>query len=151
LATQTDPTTVATTTPEPETPPAPATAAAAVAGFLVAEQQGELVDSFHFLSRADRDEHGSAAGWEAAHADLLPPIEGFSIQSGKKVGNKTEVVTEVAFTPSLDEVSGLFPGRAIVTWRLVHESDGWRISLAEITVAPRFAGELGVAVSRMEG
>jgi hypothetical protein len=88
---------------------------AAVEGFLHAEQQGALVESFHFLSKADRDEHGSAAGWEAAHADLLPPVEGFSIQSGEKLGNKTEVVTEVALTPSLDEISGLVPGRAIVT------------------------------------
>jgi hypothetical protein len=52
-------------------------------------------------------------------------------------------VTEVAFTPSLDEVSGLVPGRAVVTWRLVHESDGWRISLAGTTVGPRFADESG--------
>ncbi|HEX2369885.1 MAG TPA: hypothetical protein VHM94_11705 [Acidimicrobiia bacterium] len=145
LATKTDPTTAATEAPDPEAPPAPPTAVAAVEGFLVAEQQGELIDSFHFLSKADRDEHSSAAGWEAAHADLLPPIEWFSIQSGKKLGNETEVVTEVAFTPSLGEVSGLVPGRAVVTWRLVHESDGWRISLAETTVEPRFADESGAS------
>ncbi len=145
LATQTDPTTVATTTPQPETPPAPATAVAAVEGFLVAEQQGELVDSFHFLSTADREEHGSAAGWEAAHADLLPPIEGFSIQSGKKLGNKTEVVTEVAFTPRSTRSRVSSPDEPSSPGGWSTSQMGGASHLAETTVEPRFADESGAS------
>jgi hypothetical protein len=123
---------------------------AAVESFLEAEIQGRLAESFNFLSRADRAAHGSVAGWEAAHADLLPPVVSFSVRSGSKVKGSSEVLTEVSFIPSLDEVSGLVPGTALVTWRVVPEGGGWRISLAETVVEARYPPEsaAGEAVRR---
>ena len=140
----------ATTTPTtaaPDTSTAPESAVAAIEGFLAAEQEGTLTESFTFLSREDRQTLGSVAGWEAAHADLLPPVETFSIRSGEKTGGSSQVVTDVAFTPSLDEVSGLVPGDAIVTWHLVRESGGWRIALFETVVEPRYAPEIAATES----
>ncbi len=137
----TSPTTGTSAPATAETPVAPASAVAAVEGFLTAEQQGEIAESFNFLSRTDRQAHGSAAGWEAAHADLIPPIESFSVRSGMKVDGSSEVITDVTFTASLDEVSGLIPGEALVTWRLVPEAGGWRISLSETTVEPSYPPE----------
>ncbi len=141
LATEAVAATTTPTTAAPDTSTAPESAVAAIEGFLAAEQEGTLTESFTFLSREDRQTLGSVAGWEAAHADLLPPVETFSIRSGGKTGGSSQVVTDVAFTPSLDEVSGLVPGDAIVTWHLVRESGGWRIALFETVVEPRYAPE----------
>ena len=74
-------------------------------------------------------------------------METFSIRSGEKNGGSSQVVTDVAFTPSLDEVSGLVPGDAIVTWHLVREAGGWRIALFETVVEPRYAPEVAATES----
>ncbi|MGH8935485.1 MAG: hypothetical protein ACRDXD_04325 [Acidimicrobiia bacterium] len=104
---------------------------ATVEGFLEAEAAGDLVASFGFLSADDRNVFGSPAAWVASHADLLPPVTGFQVEDVVDQEGEAEVVTLVGFRPSLDEVIGLVPARARVTWVVSAEGGGWGLRLEE--------------------
>lgn len=124
--------------------------AAAVTRFLEAESAGRFADAFAFLSSTDREELGGPAGYVAGHADLMPPVATFTVVSSEEAEPAARVVTEVAFRPSLDEVSGLTPGRADVTWTVVPEGSGWAIDLAATEVVPRYPEEGTAAADVLE-
>lgn len=110
------------------------TPAEAVAGFLTAEQEGDFRTSFGYLAPHDRATFGSPAGWVADHAKVMPPVQEFEIVAA----DGTEVVTEVRLEPSLNEIVGLVPGQARITWVVVQEPDGWTIDLTEARIEPRY-------------
>ena len=112
-----------------------ATPDAAVTGFLDAEIARDLATSFGFLSEEDRVAYGSPAGWEAGHADAVPPVLGYELEPvPPATGPEATAVTTVSLEPGLDQVVGLTPGRAEVTWDVRQGSDGtWGVSLGDGT------------------
>lgn len=125
---------------------------AAVRGFLDAEVAKDFETSFGFLSAADRAAHGSPAGWVAAHADAIPPVLGYELEPVTPGLGEASAVAMVRFEPGLDQVVGLTPGRARVTWDVRQDADGtWGVSLGESTTfEPLYpsADEAGPAARR---
>jgi hypothetical protein len=112
-----------------------ATPEAAVTGFLDAEVDRDLATSFGFLSEDDRVAYGSPAGWEAGHADAMPPVLGYELEPvPPATGPRATAVTTVSLEPGLDQVVGLTPSRAEVTWDVRQGTDGtWGVSLGDGT------------------
>lgn len=98
----------------------------AVVGFLTAEAAADFERSFDFLSADARAAFGgTSASWIAVHADVMPPVTGFVIGEVTSFGDgRTAVASTVGFRPSLDEVVGLVPPQAQVTWMVVEADDG---------------------------
>lgn len=119
---------------EPNQAVAPDGAAAAspqgaVEGFLRAEEADDGVASFGFLSAGDRAGFGSPQRWDAARGDLIPPVQGFEVEEV----DGDEVVTLVRFEPDLDQIRGLVPERARVTWMVEAEGDAYGVDLSAST------------------
>lgn len=130
--------------PDPDGPTPPGGAdnpEAAVRGFLSAEARGALAESFSFLSADDRSELRSPEGWEAVHADRMPPVRDFEIGEISVNGSRAEVASRVRFESSLDEVIGLVPARARVTWSVVDGEGGWGVVLDGSRTEPRYPDE----------
>ena len=113
-----------------------ADAAAAVTGFLDAEAAGDFESSFGFLGADDRRRYASPAGWVSEHADVLAPVTGYEVLEVEEAADDTaEVVTEVRFDPGLDQVTGLTPAAARVTWAASAGPDGsWGVDLEASTI-----------------
>ena len=111
-------------------------AAAAVTGFLDAETAGDFESSFGFLGADDRRRYASPAGWVSVHADVLAPVTGYEVlEVDEAAGDTTEVITEVRFNPGLDQVTGLTPAAARVTWVTSAGPDGsWGVDLEASTI-----------------
>lgn len=130
--------------PDPDGPTPPGGAdnpEAAVRGFLSAEEQGALTESFSFLSADDRGKLRSPEGWEAVHADRMPPVRGFEIGEVTVDGSRAKVASRVRFESSLNDVTGLIPARARVTWSVVDGEGGWGIALGDSRTEPRYPDE----------
>lgn len=130
--------------PPSEIPVAPATdAVTAVEGFLAAEAADELETSYEFLSPAAQDAFGgSPAAWVAVHADVLPPVTGYLVDSTESTGDGTSAVTStVGFEPSIDEVIGLVPAQAEVVWTVVETDGTFGVDIDASAFAPRYAPE----------
>lgn len=137
---------VTTAPPLPDTdgpPPserarAAGSARAVVEGFLQAEQDENFEVSFDYLSSVDRSTFGSGAGWVADHADLVPPVRGFTVEEVAEGPDRAEVRALVRYEPSLDEVVGLVPGQTRTTY-VVTKADGvWGVDLETSTTSPIF-------------
>jgi hypothetical protein len=126
----------ASVTVDEVTSPAPSGPEAAVHGFLAAELKGDFEASFHFLSPQDRRAFRGPAAWVAEHADLLPPLTGFNIESITELDDRAEVTTLLEFEAGLDEVVGLIPGRARFTWAVASLDDAWWIVWFESSLLP---------------
>ncbi len=139
--------------PDADEDPAPPgagaeSAEAALTGFLDAEVEQNFERSFGFLSAADRRSFGSSAGWIAAHADVLAPVLDYEVEEVSAGEEGTTVVTTVTFEPGLDQVVGLTPGQATVTWQVLPGPDGdWGVSLETSTVEPEYPPDEGAAVA----
>lgn len=112
-------------------------AEAAVRGFLDAEQAGEFERSFDYLSDTNRSAFGSPAGYLAAHADLVPPVTGYTVE---QVTGDT-VVVEVRYVPSLDTIVGLVPERARNTYVVSPGPDGFGVDLEASTSEPAYPSD----------
>lgn len=121
----------------------------AVEQFLTAEAAGDFPSSWKLLSAADRELHGSEAGWISAHADI-PPLTGFQLHGADVTETRAEVHGEARLRAGLDERTGLTPPRAEATWVAVPQSDGWGVAFSESSIRPLFAPdtEAPAAVSR---
>jgi hypothetical protein len=113
----------------------------AVLGFLAAEAEGDLERAYAHLSAEEQAEFFSAAGYVAAHADLLPPVLGYDLLDVSIDGDTAAVTTDVALQPSLDPIIGLVPGDAEITWTAVAEDGGWAVELTSAEVLPRYRDE----------
>ncbi len=115
----------------------------AVEGFLDAEVALDFPSSFGFLGAASRIEFASPQGWVAAHADVLPPVRAYEIEAVEEPddGDEAEVVALVTFEPGLNQVVGLVPERARVTWVTVADDETWGIDLATSTFEPLYPSE----------
>jgi hypothetical protein len=115
---------------------------AAVEGFLAAEIDGELATSFGFLDAATRERFRSSAGWIAAHADVIPPVTGYEVEGPAPGGeSQSQVVTLVQFEPGLDEVRGLVPERATVTWATSADAGRWGVDLDRTIIEPLYPSD----------
>ncbi|MEX2659278.1 MAG: hypothetical protein WD232_06255 [Acidimicrobiales bacterium] len=129
--------------------PAPAgagatTAEEAVTGFLDAEVERDLGISFGFLSADERRLYGSPAGWVGQHADVLGPVLAYEVLEVRAA----EIVTDVRFEAGLDQVTGLTPGAAKITWTAVEADDGtWGVDLDESVIEPVFPTDDGAAAA----
>lgn len=108
----------------------------AVTAFLDAEAAQDFADSYVLLAATDREEYRTAAGWLATHADVLPPVTHYTIEDTTAGEQRATVVTRTGFEPSLDQVIGLVPERAIATWVVVAEDGGWLVALQESSFEP---------------
>lgn len=125
-------------------------AVAAVENFLAAEVANDLDASFALLSDQDRGDVPDAGAWVAAHADLLAPMTGYEVLGTEAGEGGVGVITAVEFEPSLDEVRGLVPGPATVSWLAVEDQGGWRVSLEGSSVEWRYPPEAGVVPAAVE-
>jgi hypothetical protein len=122
-----------------------ATADAAITGFLDAEARADYATSFGFLSDADRQSFASPAGWVASHASSMAPITDFTLGDVSATDTSATVPGHVTFKPGLDQVVGLIPGQANVTWQVNRGSDGsWGVSLDSSTIEPVYPSDDGV-------
>ncbi len=128
----------------PDAEPVPAepasTPSEALERFLAAEVAGKPDRSFALLSTAGRAAYRSPAAWQASHAGFFPIMD-YSLVGVNDAGDSTEVVTDVRYRPSLDEVIGLVPARAEVTWAVVKEAGGWLVDFDGAEVSPRFPAD----------
>jgi hypothetical protein len=129
----------------PESPAAPAaTPEAAVAQFAAAEQAGDTSTSFGLLSQPDRTTIVTRAAWLNQHG-RLPKLTSFT--GAKRVAGATAASVDIrgdaTFEPRLDEVSGLVPKNATITWHTVAEDGGWRISYAGTRFDAIYPAETG--------
>lgn len=112
---------------------------AAVRGFLDAEMAEDFELAFDFLSDANRSAFGTAAGYVAAHADLVPPITGYTVED---VAPGTVVAT-VEYEPSLDIVVGLIPESARNTYVVTEGADGFGVDLEASTSEASYPSDEG--------
>jgi hypothetical protein len=111
----------------------------AVEGFLAAEQAGDLARSYQFLSATDREQIVSEQDWIAVHADLVPPITDYEIDGS---ASDTVIASTLRLESSLDEVIGLVPARALMSWRVVEGPSGrWSIDLARSELEPQLPSD----------
>ncbi len=131
----------------PIPPGAGATSAeAALVGFLDAEADRDFETSFGFLSAADRQEYGSAAFWVASHANVVAPVVSYELGAASETADFTAVETTVRFEPGLDQVVGLTPAEALVTWAVSEGPDGtWGVSLGASAIVPSYPPDGGAA------
>lgn len=109
----------------------------AVRLLLEAEISGDHGRSFGLLAESNRASYGSVAAWRAAHADFFPVVA-FEVTGERSAGDVVEVVTDVSFRSSIDEVVGLVPARAEMVWPVVDERGGWLVDFDGAEVTPRF-------------
>ncbi|MBW3659036.1 MAG: hypothetical protein KY457_10395 [Actinobacteria bacterium] len=131
-----------------DAPPAPAASAVpgpaadptgAVEGYLTAEATRDLEIAFTYLAAEEQAAFGTAAGYVAAHADLLGAVTGFTVEdvSAPTGDPATATVTAiVGFEPTLDPVVGLVPAKATVVFPVLEGPEGWTVSLADATFEP---------------
>ena len=117
------------------------TPAEAIDGFLAAEAAGEVSSGFDFLSDADRATYATPAGWEAAHAQLLPRLRSFEVGGVTESADRAEITASLRYTPSLDEFLGLVPAEATATWIVVRTGDAWGVALDQSTITPVYADD----------
>lgn len=126
--------------PRDRAAPGPGTdAEAAAAGFLTAEATRDLETAFTYLHPDEQAVFGSPAGYVSAHADLLGPVTGFTVDRADPDPadpTRATVVATVGFEPSLDLVVGLIPATATATIPVVEGEDGWTVSLADTVFEP---------------
>lgn len=114
----------------------------AVEGFLSAEAAGDYERSFGYLSSADRQEFRSTAGWVAAHASVIAPIESFELGEVEELEREGRVASVVRYEPGIDPVIGLIPGRSRVVWVAVADDQGsWGVDLASSTQEPQYPSD----------
>ncbi|MCC6436406.1 MAG: hypothetical protein IT196_15325 [Acidimicrobiales bacterium] len=111
--------------------PAP-TAEAAVRAYLDAEVRRDYATSFAQLGAADRRAAVDPIRWAAMHSQL-PSYTSYRVDA-----TAPQVATTVAIQPVLDEVVGLVPSEARITWSTVQEDGGYRISLNASRFDPVF-------------
>ena len=118
----------------------------AVAGFLDAEVAGDFEVSFGFLSDDDRRVFASPEGWVAGHANVLAPVLDYEVTDTSEGADAASVVATVTFRASLDQVVGLVPGRAEVTWQAAVGEDGaWGVVLDASQIVPIYPDDDGAA------
>lgn len=123
-----------------------ATPEAAVRGFLDAEAAQDLETSFGFLSAEERTIYGTPTGWISAHADVIPPVTGYRLGEVTEGPDGTTLAGTVTFSPSLDQVVGLVPAEAEVTWLVVlGPDDAWGVSVENSAFEPLYPSDDGVA------
>lgn len=121
------------------------TAEEALTGFLDAEVASDFTTSFGYLDDGSRSAFTSPEFWVASHANELAPITDYEIQESTQEGeDRTLIDTSVSFVPGLDQVIGLTPARASVTWDVVRGDDGsWGVSLDSSAVRPEYPSDEG--------
>jgi hypothetical protein len=114
----------------------PTTARGAVEAFLVAQVRGDAEASRALLSAPLRQAY-SANEWVHAQADL-PRYLGFTVTSEQPRvdGSGTEVLVDATLRSQLDEIVGLVPAHARVTWTAVPEGAEWRVDLSRSRLDP---------------
>ncbi len=104
----------------------------AVTRYIEAEIAANSLASYGQLSADDRAAVGYE-DWEQGQ-DERPPYVSFSI-----VDETDEtVVVEAQLTPAINEVDGVIPGRAEVTFEVLSEDGGYRVSLDDTAMRPQF-------------
>lgn len=116
----------------------------AVEGFLAAEAEEAYLESFGFLSAADRQQFRTPEGWVANHASLLAPVLDYEISEVSEDGEGAEVASLVSFEPGLNQVTGLTSGEAAIVWAVVPDEAGsWGVDLEASSFEPRYPSDDG--------
>jgi hypothetical protein len=122
---------------EPPSPAAP-TPEDAVRELVAAEAVNDAAASWGVLAGDTRAELGSVAEWQRRHA-VLPHFESFEVASVETVSATEAAVRGTAsMRAELDEIIGLVPASATVSWRVVAEDGGWRVAFGDTAITPQF-------------
>ncbi len=128
-------------------------ASEAVTRFVALETSGDTDRSYDLLAAADRDQVRTRVAWRQAHA-AMPHVESFTPTGAPRtttIDGRTAVVRGTArLTARLDEVTGLVPARATITWTAVAEDDGWRVAYSRTTISPEYPDERGAATAAQQ-
>jgi hypothetical protein len=108
------------------------TPADAVSRYIDAEIEANLLASYGQLSADDRAAFGYE-DWEQGQ-DERPPYVSFTILTA----SDETVVVDAQLTPAINEVVGVIPGRAEVTFEVISEDGGYRVSLDNMVMQPKF-------------
>jgi hypothetical protein len=127
---------------EPARVAAPKSPDEALDAFLEAEIARDFDESYGYLSAADRASYAARDLWIDAHA-YLPRVLDADAETPRVDGTRAEATSAVRFEPRLDEIVGLVPERARVTWALAAEDGGWRVALSESSFTPAYPDERG--------
>jgi hypothetical protein len=127
---------------EPAGVAAPKSPGEALDAFLEAEIGRDFDTSYGYLSAADRASYAARDLWIDAHA-YLPRLRDVDADAPRVDGARAVATSAVRFEPRLDEIVGLVPERAEVTWALTAEDGGWRVALSDSSFTPAYPDERG--------
>jgi hypothetical protein len=107
-----------------------ATPRAAVELFVTGLMNGDANATYALL--VDRERSATSVGsWSETMASL-PTYRAFTVVRDDPVD------LDATFAPEVDEDVGVVPGRALVHFATTSEGGGWRVSLAQTTIEPRY-------------
>jgi hypothetical protein len=121
-----------------------ASALEAVRSYLDAERQGRSADSYQVLSAADRAAIGSASDWSDG-ADGRPRVTGYEVGTT----SADVIVTEVQLAASVDEINGVVPSAATITWKTVQVSGHWFVDLGHSNFVAHYPDEQGAVATAL--
>jgi hypothetical protein len=107
-----------------------ATPRAAVELFVTGLMNGDAKSTYALLVDKERTAT-SLASWTETMSSL-PTYRDFT------VARDDPVDLDATFSPQVDEIAGVVPGKAVVHFATTSEGGGWRVSLAKTTIEPRY-------------
>ncbi len=143
-----DVTTPAATDAPREGTPAPSPREA-VDRFVHDQLAGDTDSSYDLLAAVDRTAVRSRVAWRHAQS-VLPRVRSFdaTVNASPPASAATATVRgDARFEPRLDEINGLVPARASVTWTVVREEGGWRVAFSRTVIEPIYPADSGATES----
>jgi len=116
------------------------TPADAVTRFIDAEIAGDVATSFNQLSAVDRAGFLNEEGWAVTH-DELPAYDAYTIVEV----DGSRVVVDATLTAQVNEIVGVVPGSARVTFDVAEEGGGYYVSLDDTKFAANYPDETTAA------
>jgi hypothetical protein len=142
-----DPNPVRFTPPPRATVPAP-TPADALRHFLDARVAGRDDDAWDVVSDRDHRQFPAAGDWVDANGEL-PRVTRYTLAAPQVRGDRAQINGTVSFVAMLDQIGGLVPAHADVTWVVVRERGNWRVALSESETRPQYPPESAAVSAAM--
>ncbi len=116
----------------------------AVQSYLDAERLGRSADSYQMLSAADRSAIGSESDWSDG-VDGRPHITSYELDTT----TTDPIVTEVQLAALVDEINGVVPSAATITWKTVQVSGYWFVDLGHSKFVAHYPDEQGAVATAL--
>jgi hypothetical protein len=112
--------------------------------FLDARVAGRDEDAWDVVSDRDHREFPEAGDWVDANG-VLPRVTSYTLGTPQVIGDRGQASGTVSYVATLDQIGGLVPAHADVTWVVVRERGNWRVALSESDTQPRYPPESAAA------